>query len=225
MVRFDSQDAAVRTTSAAAQHPGTSATTSPFPAVDAAGILERATAVLERQTASAMPAAGLRSSPAPATIPMSMPVPASAIEDLRQQARDWVDRVLAIVGQGPARDALERGAGAVTAVAPIALPMLSSAIAARPGESVQIPMRLVNDAPAAARPGFAATDLLGDAGHRIPASAISFWPANPIMQPGEQTAVEVRVTVPADAHAGNYSGLIQIISQPDARTLFAIKVG
>ena len=45
------------------------------------------------------------------------------------------------------------------------------------------------------------------------------------MQPGEKAAVEVRVTVPADAQAGNYSGLIQIISQPDARTLFSIKVG
>jgi len=59
----------------------------------------------------------------------------------------------------------------------------------------------------------------------VNSSAVSFWPAFPIMQPGEQSAVEVRVTVPTDAHAGNYSGLIQIVTQPDARTLFSIKVG
>ncbi|HEY5451252.1 MAG TPA: hypothetical protein VIQ54_21010 [Polyangia bacterium] len=215
MIRFEAQDAAVRTTSATAQSPA-----APYAAAnpaDALGILERATAILERQTAGAATAAR---APGP-----QANISASAIEDLRQQARDWIDRVLAIVGQGAARDAMERVSAPIAQIARLALPFLSPAGITRPGDIASIPMRLMNDAPAEARPGFAATDLLGDAGHRIPASAVSFWPAFPIMQPGEQSAVEVRVTVPTDAHAGNYSGLIQIVTQPDARTLFSIKVG
>ena len=161
MIRFDAQDAAARTTSAAAQYPGTVTSAVPGPAVDAAGILERATAVLARQTSSE----GVRLPRTPANLPAPMPVPAGAeaIEDLRQQARDWVDRLLAIVGEGMARDALERGAAPVAQAAHAALPVLSSAVAGRPGDIVQIPMRLMNDTPAAARPGFAVTDLLGEA--------------------------------------------------------------
>jgi hypothetical protein len=190
---------------------------------DALGIVERALDVLQRQSCAA-PAGAARGAPAPALASAPDPISVAssitdrALEDLRRQALDLVDRILALVAERQAP--VSGGPGAL----PGALPILAPAGGARPGDVIRLPLRLANDAPAEAPLSFMATDLLGESGHRIPASSVSFWPENPVLRPSGQAAVEVKIALPVQTPAGRYGGLVQVVGQPDARTLVSIKV-
>ena len=203
------------------------------------GIVERALGVLARETT--------REAAPPAATPgesfLGGASGTAAIEDLKRQASQWIDRVLALAsasaaGTGgavppggvvvPGNAADRNGWGPVPAVPPRAALdralTLAPPSAVRPGAVANLPMRLANDDAIAARLSFAATELIGESGHRIPASSVSFSPPSPLIPPGENTAVGIEVAVPSGTPAGQYAGVVQIIGQPGARKLISIEV-
>ncbi len=203
------------------------------------GIVERALGVLARETTreAAPPAAP------PGESFLGGASGTAAIEDLKRQASQWIDRVLEIVsasaaGAGgaarpgsavvPSNAADRNGWGPPAAALP--RPALDRALtlappsAVRPGAVANLPMRLANDDAIAALLSFAATELIGESGHRIPASSVSFSPPGPLIPPGENTSVAIEIAVPPGTPPGQYAGVIQIIGQAGARKLISIEV-
>jgi len=184
----------------------------------------------------------------PAAAPSGMFPP--SIEVLRKQAVDWIDSLLALVTAGVApvpvtSNLVAVGAGSaaapvssgppVTAVAavpvaargaagmPDALSTLST-MAASAGQVVAATLRIANDGVVDAPVGFIASDLVGDSGARIPASAITFAPGVAVVAAQAVRAVDVFVAIPEAIPAGTYTGLLQLIGQPLARSLLAVEV-
>ena len=218
-----------------------------------AAFVERALAVLARQQASsATPtAAPAGSAVLPVERSASPPIDASldaSIEALRRQAIGWLDSLLALVaaGLGPAAVSQSRTADAAvpdavrdgTAVmAPTAeasvpgalrlaseLPTALSTIAASAGQMVAATMRIANDGDVEAPVRFIASDLVGDSGARIPASAVTFAPGIATVAAHAVRAVEVVIAIPPGIPPGAYAGLLQAVGQPLARSLLAVDV-
>lgn len=171
--------------------------------------------------------------PAIPTIP-AIPSSAQTLESLRARARDWIDDLLSLVSAGTAIAATPPppGVGAALPSLPAALsdaralsPGLSLPAAVRPGDVVRLPMRLANDAIGETLVSLIATDLIAASGDRIPASNLTFWPERLAIGPAGQAAVEIKVMIPAQLPPGRYGGLIQVVGQPDARSLLTIAVG
>jgi len=200
--------------------------------------------------ASLATAAASSSPCTPASAPaLSLP----AVETLRQQAVEWIDSLLALVTAGfsptPVRTNLVAvGAGSppasvpmapnpaaglapgpalpavalpVAAAAPVALSQLAAAAA---GQTVATTLRVANDRAVDAPVRFVASDLVGDSGARIPASAVTFSPSATIVAAQAVRAVEVLIAIPVGTPAGAYTGLLQLIGQPLARSLLAVDV-
>lgn len=201
--------------------------------------VERALAILSRQDRpSAVPGVPPTGAAAPAGCP-------PAIETLRQQAVDWIDSFLTLVTVGVAPTPVTTNLVAVGAGSPAApglpsalpsalVPAALSAAAAAPatlsmlpagaGQVVARTLRIANDGALDAPLRFIATDLVGDSGARIPASAVTFVPAAAVVAAHAVRAVDVFVAIPAGIPAGAYAGLLQLIGQPLARSLLAVNV-
>ena len=190
--------------------------------------------------AQAMPA-----TPPTASAPAGMFPP--SIEALRKQAVDWIDSLLALVTAGVAAVpvtsnlvAVGTGSASVPTSSPApastvpaapaasrgAAGMLStlSTMAASAGQVVAATLRIANDGVIDAPVGFIASDLVGDSGARIPASAITFAPGVAVVAAQAVRAIDVFVAIPEATPAGTYTGLLQLIGQPLARSLLAVDV-
>jgi hypothetical protein len=189
------------------------------------------------------PAAQLPGLPPTASAPPTVCPP--SIETLRKQAVDWIDSLFALLAAGvdptPVRTNLVAvGAGSSAApvqppampgaALPAALPGGAAALAtlsmlpAGAGQVVATVLRIANDGALDAPLRFMATDLVGDSGARIPASAVTFVPAAAVVAAHAVRAIDVFVAIPAATPAGSYAGLLQLIGQPLARSLLAVDV-
>ena len=197
--------------------------------------------------AQALPAGSGPAGPvvAPAMVP-------PATEALRQQAIAWIDTLLALVTAGVSPTAVKTnlvnvGAGSPAASIPsapvpaaggaagpappaVALPVAAAAPAAlsqlmaSAGQTVATTLRIANDRGVDAPIRFVASDLVGDSGARIPSSAVAFAPAVSMVAAYAVRAIEVFVAVPAGMPPGTYTGLLQLIGQPLARSLLSVDV-
>ncbi|HEY8926618.1 MAG TPA: hypothetical protein VIU64_19680 [Polyangia bacterium] len=192
----------------------------------------------------ATPAVPGTSAPAPIAIP-------PAVEVLRKQAIDWIDSLLALVTAGfnptpVTTNLVAVGAGsppasilpppgpavgaAGTAPPAVALPVAAAApaalsqLTAAAGQTIATTLRIANDRGVDAPVRFVASDLVGDSGARIPSAAVTFTPAASIVAAYAVRAIEVLVAIPAGMPAGTYTGLLQLIGQPLARSLLAVDV-
>jgi len=188
--------------------------------------------------APALPAAPPPGPTAAAGPPVGLP---PSIDLLRKQAVDWIDSLLALVTAGVSptpvttnRVAVGAGdegrGGSSAAAAPPTFPLPAPAPAALPalaayaGQIVAATLRIANDGAVEAPLRFIASDLVGDSGVRIPASAVSFAPAAAMVAAHAVRALDVFVAIPAGTPAGAYAGLLQLIGQPLARSLLAVDV-
>jgi hypothetical protein len=94
----------------------------------------------------------------------------------------------------------------------------------RPGDSGTISMTLRNDESRPVELMPVATDLVGPTGIRISLQRLEFVPAHVRLAPGEQTDVQCRVTVPAEAAAGCYVGLLVVCGLEYLRALMSVEV-
>jgi hypothetical protein len=94
----------------------------------------------------------------------------------------------------------------------------------RPGQRATISMSLCNKESRPVHLVPASTDLLGSGGGRIAASLLAFTPTEVDLEPQAQKEMEIAVTVPADATAGCYSGVLVVRGVPYLRALLTIEV-
>lgn len=94
----------------------------------------------------------------------------------------------------------------------------------KPGERATISMTLRNSESQAVRLVPTATDLLGSRGGRIPSSLLGFTPSEIALEPQEQKDLTISTTVPVDAAAGCYSGLLVVRGLDYLRALMTIEV-
>ena len=106
-----------------------------------------------------------------------------------------------------------------------AIPSLAVPTVAKPGEAVEIPMRLENesDKPIEAF-SFHSSDLMNADGERISAQQISFSPERLVIEPKQATTVTVIVRVPEGTAPGTYSGLLQASRMDQLRAVLTLQI-
>jgi hypothetical protein len=137
-----------------------------------------------------------------------------------RQLHDLVD-TFASLWPGLAAAAAAPATGAVVSDA---LPELKPRSPARPGERAIIQMTVRNKESRAVRLLPAATDLLGNNGDRIASSLLQFAQSEIRLGPGEQTDLEIALTLPREARAACYTGLLVVSGVDYLRALITIEV-
>ena len=151
-------------------------------------------------------------------------------EELRGQARALVDTFVRVLGQRPdgfahlltenAADARTRDGEHTETVLSVQAPRSVPA-----GDVANLSLRLMNDDAEKDECALVATDLIGVAGHRIPASHVRVSP-NPASIPAEgATDIQIEVRVPTGTPAGCYTGLVQADDGESVRALMHVTVG
>jgi hypothetical protein len=93
------------------------------------------------------------------------------------------------------------------------------------GDVAYISLGLENDDKEADECTLYATDLIGIAGHRIPASHVRVHP-NPARIPASGSKdVQIEIRVPSETRPGRYTGLLQSDDDDSLRALIQITVG
>lgn len=155
------------------------------------------------------------------------PLELPEVNDLRDQARAWIDRLLELATRQSLSSAAGQGGnGAAASILSDtlgALPVLVMGEATRPGSIARLIMRVVNEGPSGAVK-FIGTDLVSASGARVPAQAMNFLPDEAVVPAGGLLPIEIRVAIPPGTQPGSYSALIQGIGQPNARVVLSVRV-
>jgi hypothetical protein len=149
----------------------------------------------------------------------SLPEPARSLVDTvvksLKQRPDLLAQLLKTAADGGTRDSGKKE-GVLLLHAP-------GTVAA--GDVAYISLGLENDDKEADECTLYATDLIGIAGHRIPASHVRVHP-NPVRIPASgSNDVQIEIRVPSETPAGRYRGLLQTDDGESLRALIQVTVG
>lgn len=202
---------------------------SPAATDDIANIVEKAALILEEELAAGVLAPGKL--PRRPALGEALTVTRSAGADrVRQDLDRFFDacrEVLALATNSAApRTAAGASAHAVSSViATETVVVLRIGRAVRAGETVEIAVRLRQDAPDVSEVrGLSCTDLVAGAGHSVPARCITPRPAALRLPPHGTADLTVRVDVPAETQPGSYAGLLQATNLDYLRAILTIQV-
>jgi hypothetical protein len=106
----------------------------------------------------------------------------------------------------------------------VQLPVLSVARPTRAGSDARVTTAVAADGSAPIEVRFAATDLVSNAGARIPAAALEAMPATVTVRGRDPVPIAVQIRVPPDATPGTYIGLLRAINLDDLRALITVSV-
>jgi hypothetical protein len=150
---------------------------------------------------------------------------ANASNPVLRQLLELVDNI-ATLWPSPQTAAVRRFAGfdAAASEADALAELRPAGTSVRPGQRATISMTLRNNENRAVRLIPAATDLLGSRGGRIGCSLLEFMPSELGLEPQQQSDLVIAVTVPVDAVAGCYSGLLVVRGLDYLRALITIDV-
>ncbi|MBV9358237.1 MAG: hypothetical protein JO023_22215, partial [Chloroflexi bacterium] len=166
-------------------------------------IVETARAVLEQE---------LRASPL--AQPSAGP-PAAAQPDpaARQRAHAALDAILDTLAalRGRGRDLVS------ASLSEVQLPVLSVDRPTPAGSEARLTTAVVADGSTPTEVRFAVTDLVSEAGARIPAAAVEPTPATLTLRGSNPVPLVVQIRVPRDASPGRYIGLLRAINLDDLR--------
>jgi hypothetical protein len=183
------------------------------PSSEMTGIVEQAAAVLAAERPNIGPRGSSRSDTGLAT-----PTHSSQTSQLQEQLNGLIGQLVALAARPPSLDSaalpstsiLEEGPSSEAASSVIEpAPVLAPPGPVAPGGTAQLHVSLVNEDEQPAQIRFVSTGLIGEAGECIARERVSFQPQEVTLQPGATGEVVVRVTVPAQARCGIYSGLIR----------------
>jgi hypothetical protein len=187
----------------------------------AASIVERAGAILDRETASQQPTASGVAGVARAReggLPSIADIPGLA--ELQTRASE----VFAAFLEGFSRPASLATPGAA-APAPATVPLITSQAAARAGEAATVAVKLVNDRAAAANLILYSTDFVSDTGAQIPASQVTFAPRTLVLEGRAHAHAQMKISIPAQSVPGLYSALVQAmgLGRPSAVVVLRVE--
>jgi hypothetical protein len=157
--------------------------------------------------------------------------PDEVLQRFRRDAHEVVDIVLDIVGAAAinatrmAQRAISIREGGRGASETASTPVLTVPQSVKPGETGEVSIVIENDGETPAEPfELRPTDLVNASGDRIPAHAVHFDPKVISVAPHQSQRAVVRVTPPADAPPGTYSGLIQSSRRDQLRAVLTVLV-
>jgi len=127
------------------------------------------------------------------------------VEELQRQINTLIEQIAALVAGPPP----SRAASLIHETQEESAPVLSPAAPVAAGHAALIALSLINEDQESADIAFLCTDLIGDAGARIPAARVSFDPSRVTLAPGHTHPVEAQVLVPAGTPEGVYAGLMR----------------
>jgi hypothetical protein len=192
-----------------------------------ASIVGRAAAILAEE-AQSLTAAGM--SQVPTLLGTSAPNGRAEVDELRNQPRSLVDTVVQLIGQRPEQLAGlvnqtgaysgAEGGGGKTAT----LLLLAASRPVKAGDVACVKLRLENDDTETDECVLYATDLIGAAGHRIPASHLGVFPDRARIPGGGLADVQIEIRVPSGTPGGCYTGLLQVDDGEYLRALVQLTV-
>ncbi len=106
----------------------------------------------------------------------------------------------------------------------VLLPVLCVPRPTRAGSEARLTTALAADGSAPTEVRFAVTDLVSEAGARIPAAAVEPTPAAVTLRGSTPVAIVVQIRVPPDASPGRYIGLLRALNLDDLRALISVSV-
>ncbi len=175
-------------------------------------IVETARAVLEQELRASPP--GLPSAGSSAA---AQPDPLAP----RQRAHAALDAVLDVVAR--LRERVPRTAALGQPLEAL-LPVLSVARPAPAGSEARLTTAIAADGTAPTEVRFAVTDLVSDAGARIPAASVEPMPTGVTLRGRDPVPIVVQIRIPPDATPGRYVGLLRAINLDDLRALITVSV-
>jgi hypothetical protein len=191
-------------------------------------IVDRATAILEKERAIPPRHQSAAGSPFDASS-LGLGDIEKRIEHVRNQIQALVDAFthlgekLPSLGLAGAPLPLAAPAPSSVRLDGTALPVLRNATAPI-GEVARTALGLVNGLASSASVALRATSLVNDLGEEIPASLVSFVPNEFSAPAGAETPVQVAVRIPSNARPGTYTGLIQAVGLAATRAVMVVDV-
>jgi hypothetical protein len=183
----------------------------------AASLVSQAASILDEEMARGVLAARRSSAATPRA-------PSDADNPVMRQIHELVDNLAAVLpmlqnaGAAPATASTPTG-GDVVAPAEVRPRTI-----VRAGQRATISMTVRNSENYGVQLRPVSTDLLGSRNGRIAAALIECTPSELSLQPGEERDIAITTTVPADAAAGCYSGLLVVRGVDYLRALVTIEV-
>jgi hypothetical protein len=89
------------------------------------------------------------------------------------------------------------------------VPLLWCAAAARPGGEGTVTLRVTNDEAEPIEVSLYSTNFVSDCGGDIPSMRVTVFPRRIVVGPKADVVFELKISVPQQALAGVYSGLVQ----------------
>lgn len=140
----------------------------------------------------------------------------------RERLHGLLDQVLDGLATAQTQAAPSRAAQSTT----VSLPHIRGGdVAAKPGQTISVSLRLRNDDPtASAELTLATSDLVGAASRRIPHSQLALIPPVVRLAPGGAADVVVQVDIPPDARPDTYRGLIVGAGDDPVQAMLTVRV-
>lgn len=204
----------------------------------AAGIVQQATSILDRETASGAPVASPVATQSP-FLPQGDQIEARA-DQLRRQASDLIEGVLSLIlsagypggrglgfesGPDAAMPVAMQSIQSVAAEPPLRqAPLLTAPAPVKAGETAKVPFTVTNAGQNPVDLLFYSSDLVGDSGWGIPARKVAFSPRSQSLQPQERATIEALIPIPPQTAPGSYSGVVQAAGFDYLRALMTVPV-
>lgn len=145
----------------------------------------------------------------------SLPQPSFDKDALRRRAHEFIDSLLVTFRDETDEDGM---------VAENKVPLIECVAPTAPGEVARASLDVTNEESSASDVTLHSSGFIGDSGYEIPALRASFSPRAVSVAPGARARFEIKIAVPAQTPAGNYSGLIQALGTKYVKAVLSIKV-
>jgi hypothetical protein len=170
-----------------------------------ADLLQRAAAILTRESASATPAA----SPGQ----LDFAGREADVDRLRRYAYELVDTFLAVFSpKGPVGSADAQ------------VPLLRAPSPVRAGGEASVAVRVANEEPQPSTVTLYTSNFVSDSGHEIPSLRVTCVPRTLTIAPNAQATFEVKIAIPQQAARGLYSGVVQAAGLTYVKAVISLEV-
>ena len=139
---------------------------------------------------------------------------------LRQQAHELVETLLGILGPTGSENAAPYGA------APYEdrIPLLRCIAPVQAGTEASATMKIANDENTPSDATLYCTNFVADSGYEIPSLRVTVSPRRATIPAKGEVGFEIKISVPQQAPAGLYSGLIQAMGCKYVKAVLSVEV-
>jgi hypothetical protein len=134
---------------------------------------------------------------------------------IRLQAHEFIDTLLVTFRQATSEEGV---------VAENRVPHLECVAPVQAGGIARASLTVMNEEPMPSDVTLYSTNFTGDTGFDIPALRVSVSPRVATLQAGEKATFDLKISVPAQAPAGAYAGLLQALGSKYVKAVLTLQV-